>query len=52
MKGSSSNIGVGGITDLLIEFNTYSKTDSNFTIIKEYLAQLKNYLQKLKDQYA
>jgi HPt (histidine-containing phosphotransfer) domain-containing protein len=52
MKGSSSNIGVGGVTDLLIEFNTYTKSKSNFAVIKEYFNQLKVYLQKLKDQYS
>jgi len=52
IKGSSTNIGVGGIADLLVEFNTYTKSKSNFAVITEYFNQLKVYLQKLKDQYA
>jgi HPt (histidine-containing phosphotransfer) domain-containing protein len=52
IKGSSTNIGVGGVADLLVEFNTYTKNKANFTIIKEYFQQLKIYLQKLKDQYS
>jgi len=52
IKGSSTNIGVGGVADLLVEFNTYTKSKSNINVIKEYFKQLKVYLQKLKDQYA
>jgi len=52
IKGSSTNIGVGGVADLLVEFNTYTKTKSNIDVIKEYFKQLKVYLEKLKKQYS
>lgn len=43
IKGSSTNIGVGGVADLLVEFNTYTKTKSNIDVINEYFKQLKVY---------
>jgi len=52
IKGSSTNIGVGGVADLLVEFNTYTKSKSNMDVIKEYFKQLKVYLEKLKKQYS
>jgi HPt (histidine-containing phosphotransfer) domain-containing protein len=51
IKGSSTNIGVGGIADLLIEFNTYTKNSSDPRIVQEYFNNLKVYLQELKNQY-
>jgi len=52
IKGSSTNIGAGGIADLLTEFNTYIKSKSNTDVIKEYFRQLQVYFKKLKEQYS
>lgn len=51
IKGSATNLGTGGISDLLVECNTYLKTGTDSDITKVYLDSLKHYTQTLKEQY-
>ena len=52
IKGSATNLGTGGISDLLVECNTYLKTGTDIDIAKAYFDSLKHYTQTLKEQYA
>ena len=52
IKGSATNLGTGGISDLLVECNTYLKTGTDIDIAKVYFDSLKHYTQTLKEQYA
>lgn len=52
IKGSSTNIGTGGISDLLVEFNTYIKTQREIPILEEYLKYLKHYTADLEKEFA
>ena len=52
IKGSSTTVGTGGISDLLVEFNTYVKTGTEPNIIEAYFKYLKHYTQELKEQYS
>lgn len=52
IKGSATNLGTGGVSDLLTDFNTYLKEGTDMDIVKNYFECLQNYTQKLKDQYA
>ena len=52
IKGSATNIGTGGISDLLTEWNTYLKTGTDIDIAKTYFEHLTHYTQELKAQYA
>jgi len=51
IKGSATNLGTGGISDLLVECNTYLKTGTDIDIAKAYFDYLKHYTQELKEQY-
>ena len=51
IKGSATNLGTGGISDLLVEYNTYLKTGSNSAISKVYFEYLKHYTKELRGQY-
>lgn len=51
IKGSSTNIGTGGIADLLIDCNTYLKTGTDPLLAKSYYEELKVQLGNLKTQY-
>jgi len=51
IKGSSTTIGTGGVSDLLVEYNTYLKTGEEVPIIKAYQEHLKHYFEKLKKQF-
>jgi hypothetical protein len=51
IKGSSTNVGTGGVADVLSDYNTYLKTGENKAIAARYLELLKTYLQKLKARY-
>ncbi len=51
IKGSSSTVGTGGISDLLADFNTYIKTGKEPAIIETYIEQLNHYYEELKEQY-
>ena len=52
IKGSATNLGTGGISDLLVECNTYLKEGTDFDIATAYFGHLKHYTQELKKQYA
>ena len=52
LKGSATNLGTGGISDLLVECNTYLKTGTDIDIATTYFGYLKHYTQELKEQYA
>ena len=51
IKGSATNIGTGGISDLLVDYNTYLKDGTDIDIAKAYFEHLKHYTQELKKQY-
>jgi HPt (histidine-containing phosphotransfer) domain-containing protein len=51
IKGSSTTIGTGGVSDLLVEFNTYLKEGENVQIAQAYQTHLKRYFEKLKKQF-
>ena len=51
IKGSSTTIGTGGVSDLLVEFNTYLKEGNNVQIAQAYQRHLKRYFEKLKKQF-
>ena len=52
IKGSSTTVGSGGVSDLLVDFNTYLKSGTEPAIAEAYLKQLKHYCQALKEQYS
>jgi len=52
IKGSATNLGTGGISDLLVEYNTYLKTGTDGDIAKVYFDNLIDYTEDLKTQYA
>ena len=52
IKGSATNLGTGGISDLLVECNTYLKTGTDSDIAKVYFDNLVHYTEELKTQYA
>ncbi len=51
IKGSATTVGAGGISDLLIDYNTYLKTGAEVAIAKAYFEQLNHYYVELKKQY-
>jgi HPt (histidine-containing phosphotransfer) domain-containing protein len=51
IKGSATNIGTGGVSDLLVAYNTYLKTGTDIDEAKAYFEHLKHYTQELKEQY-
>ncbi|MFK5976578.1 MAG: hypothetical protein QM493_08730 [Sulfurovum sp.] len=52
IKGSATNLGTGGVADVLIDFNTYLKMGKDIDIINSYFGHLKKYSIQLKEQYA
>jgi len=52
IKGSATNIGTGGVSDLLVEFNTYVKEGDDIDIVKAYQQHFIHYTEALKKQYA
>ncbi len=52
IKGSATTIGVGGIANQLIDFNTYLKSKKDIPTLQAYTKQLIEYTQQLKKQYA
>lgn len=52
IKGSATNLGTGGVSDLLVDFNTYLKQGTDMEIVQNYFACLENYTQQLKEQYS
>jgi hypothetical protein len=51
IKGSSTTIGTGGVSDLLVEYNTYLKEGKEVRIAEVYQKYLKHYYEKLKKQF-
>jgi len=51
LKGSTTNLGTGGISDLLITFNTYLTDGTDTDIIQAYHRHFIHYLNELKKQY-
>jgi HPt (histidine-containing phosphotransfer) domain-containing protein len=51
IKGSSTTIGTGGVSDLLVEYNTYLKTNAKVEVAQTYQKLLKHYFEKLKKQF-
>ena len=51
IKGSATNLGTGGVSDLLSEFNTYLKSEVDVDIVKAYHAHFIHYIEELKKQY-
>ena len=52
IKGSSTTVGTGGVSDLLVEFNTYLKSGKELPVINEYIKYLKQYSQDLEKQFS
>ena len=52
IKGSSTTVGTGGVSDLLADFNTYLKSGAEPAIAEAYVEQLKYYCEELKEQYS
>lgn len=52
IKGSATNLGTGGVSDLLTDYNTYVKTGTDVDVAKAYLEHLVDYTNELKAQYA
>ncbi len=51
IKGSSTTVGSGGVSDLLVAYNTYLKTGEEIEVAKEYQKYLKHYYEALKTTY-
>ena len=52
IKGSSTTVGNGGVSDLLVEYNTYLKTGKDLPIAQAYFEHLKRYSDDLEKQFA
>jgi len=52
IKGAASNVETGGVTDLLIDYNTYMKSGRDITIIEAYQKRLKECISDLKVEYS
>jgi len=52
VKGSATNIGTGGVSDLLVEWNTYLKSGDDIDVAKAYFEAYIIYTEKLKVQYS
>jgi len=52
IKGSATNLGTGGVSDLLDEYHTYLRTGTDIDIIQAYIEHLKQYTNALKIQYS
>ena len=51
IKGSSSSLGTGGVTDVLEDFNNYCKEGNNIGVATAHMDNLKHYLNDLKLQF-
>ena len=52
IKGSATNLGTGGISDLIVDYDTYLKTGTEPAIAEAYFEHLNHYYEKLKEQYS
>jgi len=51
VKGSATNLGTGGIADVLIDFNTYMKSDNDPAVVAGHMVNLHRALKELKEQF-
>lgn len=51
IKGSSSNLGSGGVAAVVTDFNTYVKTGKDREIISAHMNNMKKYLHELKEEF-
>lgn len=51
LKGSATNLGTGGLADVLIDFNTYMKTQSDPAVIAMHMRNLHRAYSELKEQF-
>ena len=51
IKGSATNLGTGGVADVLIDFNTYMKTNNDPEVIANHMRHLNRALKELKGQF-
>lgn len=51
IKGSATNLGTGGIADVLIDFNTYMKNADDASVIAKHMRNLQYALSELKLQF-
>lgn len=51
IKGSATNLGTGGIADVLVDFNTYMKTANDPSVIAGHMRNLRRALKELKEQF-
>ncbi|MEA3491361.1 MAG: Hpt domain-containing protein [Campylobacterota bacterium] len=52
IKGSATNLGTGGIADVLVDYNTYCKTGKDDEVLLAYMMILKTHQVKLKEQFS
>jgi polyhydroxyalkanoate synthesis regulator phasin len=52
IKGSATNIGTGGISELLTDFNTYVKEGRDISVVQRYFMLLRFQLKALEKQYS
>lgn len=52
IKGSATNLGTGGIADVLIDFNTYLKKAHDPAIVAQHMKNLHRALKDLKEQFS
>jgi HPt (histidine-containing phosphotransfer) domain-containing protein len=52
IKGSATNLGTGGISDLISDYDTYLKTGTELAIVEAYFEHLNHYYEELKEQYS
>lgn len=51
LKGSATNLGTGGVADVLVDFNTYMKTSSDPDEIAKHMRNFRRALKELKEQF-
>ena len=52
IKGSATNLGTGGIADVLIDFNTYVKEGDDASVIAQHMRNLHRAQKDLKAQFS
>jgi len=52
IKGSATNLGTGGIADVLVDFNTYMKSASEPEVIASHMRNLHRAYDELKTQFS
>lgn len=51
LKGSATNLRISGVADVLVDFNTYLKSNDDIEEIELFMKDLEYYLDKLKKQF-